>query len=71
MTHHQAEITATFIDRWMAGRFAMHCRADGYSGARDGETVVTVTVDSDRDERIVLNLAKEFRGTAKVLSDDT
>ena len=70
MRQHHAEIAATFTDRWMAGRFAMHCRADGYSGERNGETVVTVAVDSDRDERIVLNLAKEFRGTAKLLSED-
>lgn len=70
MRQHQAEITATFIDRWMAGRFAMQCRADGYSGEREGETVVTVAVDSDQDERIVLGLAKAFRGTAKVLTDD-
>ncbi len=69
MRQHHADITATFTDRWMAGRFAMHCRADGYPGERDGETVVTVTVNSDRDERIVLGLAEEFKGTAKVLAD--
>ncbi len=69
MKQYQAEIRANFTDPWMAGRFARQCGEDGFPGERDGRTAVTVTVNSQGDERIVLGLAREFKGTAEVLTD--
>lgn len=68
MRQYQAEITATFTDPCMAARFVRQCQADGYDCRRAAATEVTVAVNSHRDERIVLSLTKEFKGTATVLS---
>lgn len=70
MSGYEAEITATFTDPRVAGRFAVKCEAEGLSPERDGATV-TVEVWHHGDETVVLELAKRLNGQreVEVLSD--